>query len=402
VKVLISAYACDPRFGSEPGIGWAWVNAAAVGNEVWVLTRPHVAEVVEEALRGKTEAVPRFVYVDLPRWAKLGGLLGRRYRTYYTLWQLAAARRARALHAEVGFDVVHHLTWANGWYPALTFQKDAAFVLGPVGGALKVPVHLLPSLGPRGACKEVARRIGQLVAHINPVIRAVWRRADVIVVLEKSTLYALPRRYRRKAVVRHNLTIPEKLRAAIGVAKREDGSHIAVLAGRLLPWKGEHLAIRALATAPEWRLKVVGSGPDLSRLRALTEKLELNSRVEFVTRVSQHDLWEMMRTADVLLVPSLRDDGPTVSIEAQALGLPVIALDQGGPAELAKAAGSSFVLVPLTTTKQIVSGLSNALLSLGTARPEPESITEAYGVERVSRDLATIYSTAVRNSTDEN
>ena len=146
---------------------------------------------------------------------------------------------------------------------------------------------------------------------------------------------------------------------------------------------------------------MVGSGPDLSRLRALTERLELNPRVEFVARVSQHDLWEMMRAADVLLVPSLRDDGPVLSIEAQALGVPVIALDQGGPAELAKAAGSSFVLVPLTTTKQIVSGLSNALLGLEAARPEPESVTEAYGVERVSRDLATIYSTAVLNSTDE-
>ena len=140
----------------------------------------------------------------------------------------------------------------------------------------------------------------------------------------------------------------------------------------------------------------------MPRLRALAEKLELFSRVEFVPRVSQHDLWEIMMTADVLLVPSLREDGPTVSIEAQALGLPVIALDQGGPAELAKAAGSSFVLVPLTTTKQIVSGLNDALHSLGAARPEPESITEAYGLERVGRDLATIYSTAVRNSTDEN
>jgi glycosyltransferase involved in cell wall biosynthesis len=120
-----------------------------------------------------------------------------------------------------------------------------------------------------------------------------------------------------------------------------------------------------------------------------------------VRRVSRHDLWDIMKTADVLLVPSIRDDGPIVPIEARALSIPVIALDQSGPADLAKAVGGSFVLVPLTTTKRIVSGLSNVLVGLGNTRPDPESITQAYGFKRVGHDLLNIYSTAARISTDE-
>jgi len=39
MRVLISAYACEPDKGSEPGVGWNWALAAAEKHEVWVLTR---------------------------------------------------------------------------------------------------------------------------------------------------------------------------------------------------------------------------------------------------------------------------------------------------------------------------------------------------------------------------
>ena len=40
MKVLLSAYSCDPGGGSEPGIGWNWARAvAAEGHTVTVVTR---------------------------------------------------------------------------------------------------------------------------------------------------------------------------------------------------------------------------------------------------------------------------------------------------------------------------------------------------------------------------
>ena len=38
MKVLVSAYACEPNKGSEPGVGWNIANAIAQEYEVWVLT----------------------------------------------------------------------------------------------------------------------------------------------------------------------------------------------------------------------------------------------------------------------------------------------------------------------------------------------------------------------------
>ena len=39
MKVLMSAYACEPGKGSEPAVGWNWALQAARRHEVWVLTR---------------------------------------------------------------------------------------------------------------------------------------------------------------------------------------------------------------------------------------------------------------------------------------------------------------------------------------------------------------------------
>ena len=69
MKILISAYACEPGKGSEPGAGWEWVRAAAAEHELWVLTRANNRDAIEAS-----ELVGRvtFVFVDLPSWVLAG------------------------------------------------------------------------------------------------------------------------------------------------------------------------------------------------------------------------------------------------------------------------------------------------------------------------------------------
>ena len=40
MKILLSAYACEPNKGSEPEVGWKWaINLVKAGHEVYVVTR---------------------------------------------------------------------------------------------------------------------------------------------------------------------------------------------------------------------------------------------------------------------------------------------------------------------------------------------------------------------------
>jgi glycosyltransferase involved in cell wall biosynthesis len=391
MKVLVSAYICAPNRGSEPGAGWNWSLAAAEEHDVWVITRATNRTAIEAELATHPHPRMHFVYVELPPWGLRlkKGERGIRYFSYYTLWQFAALRTARKLHAKLGFDLVHHVTFANMWLPALVGFVGAPFVLGPVGGGTRVPPRHYAELGAVGAARETARVVLQGASRLNPLTRASWNRATLIVVQNHATRSAFPRRHRSRIVVRPNTSLPKAPNPAR--TDKSGSKPLAILAGRLVPWKGGSLAIRAVARTPDWSLMVIGSGPDRERLGSLAAELGLEDRVTFVPWVAQHDLWDAMAQADALLLPSLRDDAPFVVGEAQGLGLPVVAFDQGGPRECARFAGSTVLTVPLRGSDPagaLADGLRRAAL---VTRAESGA---AYGIPTISQFLDTAYGTA--------
>ena len=68
LKIFISAYACEPEKGSEPGIGWNTVNELSKYHEVHVLTRANNRESIEKALSGRENPNLVFHYYDVPKW----------------------------------------------------------------------------------------------------------------------------------------------------------------------------------------------------------------------------------------------------------------------------------------------------------------------------------------------
>jgi hypothetical protein len=118
LRVLMSAYACEPERGSEPGVGWNWVQQIGRFEEVWVITRANNRQAIEDA--PATQLLPNvhFIYFDLPRWSCFWKRGVRGIHAYYYLWQLGAYFVARKLHRKVGFDLVHHVTFVNYWMPS--------------------------------------------------------------------------------------------------------------------------------------------------------------------------------------------------------------------------------------------------------------------------------------------
>lgn len=391
-KVLLSAYACEPGKGSEPGAGWLWALAAARTSQVWVLTRANNRAAIESDPASRAASL-HFVYVDLPhalvRWKRPG----RAIRLYYVLWQLLALRTARRLQAREGFDVVHHVTFANVWLPALAGFVDAPFVLGPVGGGQRVARAHYAALGGRGAAKELALRAARPLARANPIVRLTWRRATLILLNNDETRQVLPRAARKKALLR-----PGQCVDGIEPAPATDptAAPTAVYAGRLHRFKGLELALHALALRPEWRLVLAGSGPDEARLRRLARTLGLDTRVEFCGRLPQQELWRLMASCDAFVLPSLKEGGGFAAFEAAALGLPVVAFDAGGPAAVARSVPDArFELVPPAASAR---GLATALGRLG-KRTQPGTPIAA-GPAALGAALESIYERATAEASD--
>jgi glycosyltransferase involved in cell wall biosynthesis len=105
----------------------------------------------------------------------------------------------------------------------------------------------------------------------------------------------------------------------------------------LRPVKGVEHLLHALAMVRARRpvaLDVAGDGPSRLDLEALACQLGLQDVVRFLGRQSAPRIAELMRGADLLVVPSLSENLPVVIIEAQATGLLVVASDVGGVREL--------------------------------------------------------------------
>ena len=394
MRALISAYACEPRRGSEPGAGWLWTLAAAVNHDVTVLTRASRRTAFSP---GDDPESLTIEFVDLPR--PLLRVVQKHDRLYYVLWQVVAGRAARRMHRAAAFDVVHHVTFANAWLPALVHWAPAPFVLGPVGGGPTIPRILLSELDWRGRLFELARRTARTANSYNPLVRSGWHRASVIVAQNPETRAQLPKPLHRKVVVRWNAVVGPDLEHIVRDERRAPASSQpkAVIAGRLLLWKGGTLAVRALTMTREpWRLEIVGSGPAEKRLRALVADLSLSDRVTFTPWVAREELWRRIRDATVVVAPSLRDDAPLLVAEAQALGVPVIALDQGGPGAMADAPGSTITLIPITNSSDVVGGLASALDETADRARETQPCL-AFGLKPLESFIDTVYEQATND-----
>ena len=119
---------------------------------------------------------------------------------------------------------------------------------------------------------------------------------------------------------------------------RRDGPHekLIVSVGRFAPEKGHRYLIEALSMLDQqdtpWCCTFLGDGELETELRALTAKHGLSEHVKFPGFCD--DVFSVLLTADVFVLPSLHESSPNALIEAMGIGMPCIATDVGGIVDL--------------------------------------------------------------------
>ena len=104
--------------------------------------------------------------------------------------------------------------------------------------------------------------------------------------------------------------------------------------GNLVANKGHHIAIELIAQMPEFRLAIVGCGPEREALLQLAQQLGVSHRVVLTGRIAQERLSIYYSAADILILASSREGWPNVLLEAMACGTPVLASNVGGVPEI--------------------------------------------------------------------
>jgi glycosyltransferase involved in cell wall biosynthesis len=337
VKILISAYACEPDKGSESAVGWGWVLQAARRHDVWVITRSaNEPDILAYLARSPLPNV-HWIYHDLPRWSRFWKRRRRGLHPYYYLWQIGAFRVARRLHRKVGFDVVHHATFVNYWMPSFLALLPVPFVLGPVGGAESAPAAFYRTLPLEARWFEAVRDLVRRVAERDPFVRAAARRSSVALGTTPETAAALERLGSRRVEVLSQVALdPSEIAQLSALPIRMHPPFRLVSVGALLHLKGFALAMDAFAELrreePAAEYWIIGDGPERRRLEQRARAHGVGDGVRFFGHLSRHEVMTALGECDVLLHPTLHDSGGFVCIEALAAGRPVVCLDLGGPA----------------------------------------------------------------------
>jgi glycosyltransferase involved in cell wall biosynthesis len=340
MKLLVSTYSCAPDHGSEHAVGWNWTTEAhRQGHQVWALASTvHRARIVAACRDDRALAGITWIFPEVAGWRLRPGTEPSWERTYNLLWQRVALRHARALHREVGFDAVHHLTWGGVRAPTFLGALGVKLIVGPIGGGETSPAALRDGFSARGRLTEAVRDLSNATITRNPLVRGGLEDAAVIAVKTPETRRLLGPALQRKAMLFLELGLtPERIGTPRPMQAPARAPRL-LFAGRLLYWKGAHILLRAFAEVlrliPDAQLTIVGKGPESRRLQAEAAALNLADKVEFIAWLPQPRLFELYESHDLFVFPSLHDSSGNVVIEALSRGLPVVCLDLGGPAQI--------------------------------------------------------------------
>ena len=408
MKVLVSAYLCEPDKGSELAVGWNWVLQIARFHDVWVLTDNRWRQGIQNFL--EKEALPggHFVYLDLPSWALFWkkGRLG--LELHYYLWQLAAYFVGRRLHRKVGFDLVHHVTLGRYWMPSFLALLPIPFIWGPVGGGESAPRTFWRSFSLRGKVFELARDLARKIGEWDPFVRYTARKAALALATTEQTAVRL-----RKLGARHvsvhpqfGMTREERSFFKLLPIKRESPFRFISI-GRLLPWKGFHLGLQAFARlnaiCPDCEYWIVNEGLEMNQLKALAKRLGVDKKTTFWGKLpTLPEVYSKLAQCDVLVHPALHEAFGNVCLEALAGGRPVICLDLGGPAlQVTEETG---IKVSACTPDQAVADLAAAMvrlatdpiLQIGMGRASQRRVEEYFDWDRKGEFVTRVYEDVVR------
>lgn len=382
MRVLLSAYACEPWKGSEPEVGLRTLLASASKHQTCVLTRANNVGPLTRFLTGHPLADRIHLEgFDLPGLTQIKRYGGPGLHVYYHEWQRAAEQRLLELDARENFDVVHHVTFATHWTRTGAAAVDKPFVWGPVGGGVATPARLRSELGIAGATEDALRHLARTVGSRLPYHERALRSATVVLVQNRETAHKLDRRdavLAPNGLAAHPLEPPARL-------QEQRRKEVAVV-GRLIPLKGVKLAVRAFrhVSCQDAVMRIYGKGPDRARVARAIARWGLSARVRFMEEMAREQLLTELHSTGVLLHPSFHEEGGMAVGESLALGTPVVCLDQGGPAgQLGYwehvPATRVCASTPEETAQRLAAGVDHHLRNLAPLQDAPAAPSRAFG-----------------------
>lgn len=338
--LLLSAYACHPEKGSEPGLGWEnFVTLSKQFDKITLLTRDLYKTAIESNSFYQSQKHVTAVYYEMPSWLDSIEKTRIGFQLHPYLWEVFVFFHLKKKFKKNQFDFSQKVTTGSYRFPSLTWYFAKSFTWGPLASGERFPFKLIQIFSLRGKIRELFRMFIQRAVLLDPLILTTLIKADQIIAISEDTRSILPAFARKKAVIKANyISIkPEDYNLSIKDRIVKDTQKLKLLfIGRMQEWKGVMFTLQALQKIHHkisYEFTLVGDGPDLHLFKDYAQKHKL--KVTFITQwVERRDLSSYYFSHHLFMFPCLHAVTGYVFLESLLHEIPVLALDITGSKEL--------------------------------------------------------------------
>ena len=334
--------------------------------------------------------------------------------SYEQLAALPIVQEISVLHEKSHFESQSH----RSRFPILSLVQKAFRLAGIIKSVKPAIIHswlwysnllcglirqfsLTPS-GVNPSCPLIVSQRGDYYARYGRsrlwlTEKIIYRNADVLLTNSDHIRDNLKHRYPDKRIlaIRNLLDLPN-------LAPRSSSDppspwHI-VSVGRLTPEKGHQYLIEALHllntkfNLQDFTATILGDGALRTELAQLANRYHLSDRIQMPGFCD--DIFAMLSTAHLLVLPSLHESSPNALIEAMAVGLPCIASSVGGVLDLIDHQENG-LLIPPRASGELAEAINDILtdqeLAAYLGRNARRRIEEMFDNDRSIQQLQAVY-----------
>ncbi len=348
-KILLSSYSVNPYHGSEDGTGWNWTlqlsrNFNGKGDRIYLVTKKVNESDTKKGIAENGLDNVELVIVDTPYWLNWYREHNSAFHHfYYILWQAVAYRWAKK--SEIAFDVVHHATMGDFRIPGFMWKlKKPYTIFGPVGGGQSTPAALKDYEANKRV--EKFREIINKSRAVLPTYKKAVKSFNRVFAINAET-QELMSRAMGKSCDRLIELAPEDRLKGLEIRRNPNPERPVVLyMGRLIEKKGLMLFLDVINAMPKelnFEVKIYGGGPLEERAKSYIKEHSLEDMVTLCGTVEHGEVSGIYKSSDIFVMPSLRETGGNVIVEAMAHKLPVMALDMSISRDLKEYGCGEFV-----------------------------------------------------------
>ncbi|WP_411826374.1 glycosyltransferase [Luteolibacter sp. AS25] len=370
MKILVSAFACSPYQGSEPGVGWAAICHLAIHHDPYVLldvSNQHSWEKAESEGIIPANVRVRFLRTNKPCWQNR--LMNRLQNwLWYYAYNRVLLQSAIDWHEEENFDLCHQITIGTWRVPSPLWQMPIPFVWGPIGGGSRIDRKFRSMLSSKAIVFEIIRDFNSWLTLRSGKFKRCVENTDFIITTDSDT-EALIKPYREDRPMSRMLLsfyTDDRIQRfrRIDIDRPPHGPLKLFAGGNMEGRKGLSVAVKALALVKERGIRftyiIAGGGPDIPHIKGLVQKLGISGSVFFHEGYKDESYLNILKESDIYLLPSFRESMGMTLVEAILSGCYPIVANTSAQGEIVGKVGGH--AVGIDSIDSLIRGLAEAII----------------------------------------